>query len=1125
MNKDIKLLVMMLSLLLCLSAVALGQESGGSIEGTVKDAQGSVVPDVSVTIRTYTGPTTGATSTTGIGSGFNRTVTTDSNGFFRVLQVPPGYYIVSTAATAGFGAATYERVNVILGRATPLDILVTPGNASAVVNVSTTDVQLDTTASEVATSLSAQKLQMIPKGQDFTTALKAAPGTRPDTFAGGWTVDGATNADNKFVIDGQEVTNYRTAGINSNNQIPFTMVQELQVKSSGFEAEFGGAVGGVFNVVTKGGSNQFHGEFGTGFRSSKLDGNPRPTQQRFTTGSGATFAQTIEYINFPKPKYLVSTPTANFSGPIIKDRVWFFTSWSPTITEQTNDTTFFTNAPAATRVVNTAQGNGGYETYRTRVVNEYGFARIDAEPFHKLRLTATYLWNPVATKGLLGFGMYSFGGAPAQVDFGGTIGKLKGNDLYSKQGGRNNSNNATFQAVWSPLQNLVTSFRYSRGFLNERGNNYFVPPGNQYSCTAGNTPATSSGPAVTFPGACDQGYVSASTTQNVKDVAIRVNWEGDATFLFNGLGKHQLKGGFQHTGIFNDVSRAFSQIVFLAYGPTYRTNSTPFQWNSTAIPNPAAIGVGAIQRFGTVGKGSNLAKSIYVQDKWQPIDRLTLNLGVRFENEDVPSMNEFPAGFHFGWGKKIAPRLGFAYDLGGNGRTKLFGSYGTFFDRIKFNMAQGSFGGDFYRVDFFDLLPTSGPFTNFTTQSVVGNFSDPIGGSCPSSGFIGTGLSRCQIDFRVASNDPRNNVLVSGGIDPNAKAYQQREYTFGVEHQLSSNYLLRGRYTHKAVVHAIEDAGGWDPSGSEIYITGNPGEGLHADVLKAWGFKTPYFKPIHRYDAMEIVLEKRLSNHYYFNANYTLSRLYGNYSGLSNTDEVSGGLNGTARSSPATNRSFDHPYIGGTALGTPDAGLLATDRPHVFNIYGAYIFDWMGSKSNSTEFSVFQTVQSGTPQTTQVQFFTAAIYTKRGDLGRSPTFTQTDFGVTHRYRFGRDNRLTLVSNLNILNLFDQKTVLGLQFQKTNGAINFTPWPCATFPQYYNLLPGGLCSTGSGTTLKNAPGNYPALVNDYMAGKLKDQIDTYLLGTSTDKTRTLATYGLPNRYQGVRQVTFSFNLQF
>ncbi len=1091
----------MLSLVFCLSAVAFGQEANGSIEGVVKDPAGAVVPNVAVTIKTVAGAQ-GATSSTGVGQGYNRTVNTDSNGFFRVLEVPPGSYVVTTAPTAGFGTATYENVRVVLGKATQLDIAVSAGGASAVVDVGSVDAPLDTTASEVTTSLSAQKLALLPKGQDFTSALKASPGTRPDAFAGGWSVDGATNAENVFVIDGQDVTNYRNAGINQNNQVPFQLVQELQVKTSGFDAEFGGATGGVFSVVTKGGSNDWHGEFGSQFRTSALDGSPRFSQLRFTNP-----VETVEYYKQPKAGYDFFMPSAVVSGPIVKDKVWFFGSWTPQFLDQRTTTTFYTNQPAGIRtIVSAPNTNFGQDTYQSTTTSEYAFGRIDAQPLQNLRLTGTFLWNPVVTDGLIPFNPTSFGGTDPAVNFGGDIGSLGGSALRSRQGGRNNSNNVTFQAVYTPTQSLVGSFRYSRGFLNQRGNNYFVPSGNQYICQYGNVGAS------TFPGACLEGSTTPSTTQNLREVSIRSTYEGDATYLFNLGGKHQLKGGYQHIGIFNDVARGFSQTVTLAYGP-YRINSMPAGGcpSATATPNPAAIGGGCLTRFGTTGKGNSTTQAIYIQDKWQPISRLTLNLGVRLEDEQVPSFNEFPAGYDFSWWKKFAPRLGFSYDLFGDGKTKLFGSYGKFFDRIKFIVAQGSFGGDFYRVDFFDILPTSGAFTNFNTASVVGNYTDPIGGACPATGFIGSGLSRCQFDYRVASNDPNNDVNVSGGIDPDAKPYEQREITFGIERELNRDYVLRGRYTNKKLLHAIDDAGALSADGSaEIYITGNPGEGLHAEFLRDFGYEEPYYKPEREYNAMEIVLEKRLSKNYYFNLNYTWSSLVGNYSGLSNTDELTGRAtseyNGLARSDPGVNRSFDLPFIGGTAHGDNDSGRLATDRPHVFNAYGAYIFDWKGNKQHSTEFSVFQTIQSGTPQTTLVTFFAATIFEGRNDLGRTPTFTQTDFGLTHRYRFGRDNRYIVSGNVNILNLFDQDTVIGLSTQRSNGSVAINAFPC-------NAANADVCTGGSLDFVK--------LINAYNRGDLYSRINTYLGGAG----RSLATYNQPNRYQGIRQITFGLNFQF
>jgi hypothetical protein len=634
---------------------------------------------------------------------------------------------------------------------------------------------VDTTNNAIQTSINAQKIELLPKGTGFTSVLRTVPGTRPESRTGGFSVDGASGGENVFVLDGQEVTNYRTGTLNETFNIPTQLVQEVQVKSSGFNAEYGGATGGVISVVSRGGNNDFHGEFGIQFETPKLNGSPRPLLGG--AASANYFTQTPEYFDPPKTRGTNVFPTANLSGPIIKDRVWFFGSYSPQYFVTEVDTKYFSNAPQATRILRTT------ETYRRKTTYEYAFGRVDANPFNNLRLTGTYLWNPVIQEGSLpgtGFsnvtssafvfndpdpnGLLTDPFGVSTPNFGPGIGRLRETDYRPQQGGRQTSNVVTFSGVYTPTSNLVIDGRYSRGYLNEKLGNYFVP---QVVFIAG---CTYGGGATQATFACSTG---SSNSITVKDISIRETYEFAGTYIFNGLGRHEVKGGYQRYTIFNDVQSGNNAIGVLRFfiGPNQLINTL----QAGVTPSANAIGSARFDRTGTRGSGSNLSQGIFIQDKWQPTKRLTLNLGIRFEKEDLPTFNGIPSGVDFDWTEKIAPRLGFAYDIFGDGKTKVFASYGQFYDRVKFALPRGLFGGDISLQDFFEIFP--GQTTSmFNINNIVGSFNGPS--TCPASGTIAPdALSRCQRNLRVNANEPNASPFTSGAVDPDLRPLRPRSYT------------------------------------------------------------------------------------------------------------------------------------------------------------------------------------------------------------------------------------------------------------------------------------------------------------------------------------------------------------
>ena len=232
------------------------QETRGSIEGVIKDSSGAVLPGATVEAKSA--------------SGGSLTSVTDSNGVYRFPVLDPGRYEV-IVTLSGFTQTKSAPVSVLVGQVLKVDLAMAVASVSETVSVLAESPTIDVRQATAATNIRADEIDRIPKGRDFQSLVTLAAGANMESRSGGISIDGASAAENKWYLDGIDTTNLRT-GVSAT---PFLtdFISEVQVKSSGYAAEFGGATGGVVSVISKSGSNQFRGEGGFYLNNDALNGS------------------------------------------------------------------------------------------------------------------------------------------------------------------------------------------------------------------------------------------------------------------------------------------------------------------------------------------------------------------------------------------------------------------------------------------------------------------------------------------------------------------------------------------------------------------------------------------------------------------------------------------------------------------------------------------------------------------------------------------------------------------------------------------------------------------------------------------------------------------------------------
>ena len=327
------------------------QELTGTVTGTVTDPQAGVLPGVTVTL-------------TNVQTGRVTSVTTDGGGMYRA-NVDPGRYRVAYELS-GFARQEMPDVNVLLGRTFTIDATLKVGAITEAVQVTAEMApQIDTRSTLIAHNVTAEEIDRMPKGRSFQSVAMTAPSVNQGEIEGGFQVNGASGSENQYTVDGV-ATNSLLAGHSRQNTV-FEYLQEVQVKTVGIPAEYGGALGGVISAVTKSGGNRFTGEGHYYYLGSGL--SSKPVSRLNLDPSNLLTVRTVQEPKQPDHRNEVG---ASVGGPIVRDRLFFFGSLSPRFRSRTYEYLFSSGTePGELKQDQTIHQAYGKVSYGGRRFNAY----------------------------------------------------------------------------------------------------------------------------------------------------------------------------------------------------------------------------------------------------------------------------------------------------------------------------------------------------------------------------------------------------------------------------------------------------------------------------------------------------------------------------------------------------------------------------------------------------------------------------------------------------------------------------------------------------------------------------------------------------------------------------------
>ena len=988
----------------------------GAIVVRVQDSTGAVIPGATVRI---------------VSGGREITGETGKRGEVLFPSIIPGSYDISVTK-AGFQTAEISDVDVRLGERRPVSVTLEPGDVLQTVEVIAAAGGIDLTTTTTGGHIQDKIYETIPLQRGLTNAFYLAPGVSDGggTGTSNPSIGGASGYDNLYLIDSVNVSHSGFGGFGTVTRIygslgggvTTSFIKEVEVMTGGYDAQYGGALGGIVKVITKTGGNEFHGAVFGYISPNKLE-TERKQANRFRV-ENFEFTETLGKSTYDFGFEL--------SGPIIKDRLSFFASLNPIVTRSESRAPqvfdLFTfgsgdcNASTGTNPLAGCSDLGSHDI-KERSIN---FAvKLTGQITENHRVEASLFGDPTIRA------FAPLRNVRAGPGFSGTLDPQLGVPSdFSRLDFSNLSFAVRYNGVISPTWLVNTHFANNHNRFEEQQllDRYQVED------------RTVSGVRAFFGGVGN----FANTVSDDKTFSV------DNTNIIDAgpFGQHELTQGFlfstsnfsgarRNTGPEfpviadpllvqpGDVGKPTFGGIFRLFSCMTETNTPDCFGAAPAQFQGANDTFIALQRRGSFEGAlfNTIARytAAYAQDNWKMNDYLTVKLGLRWEQEKLIGTQ----GIHYTYSNSWGPRLGAIVDPFGTRKTKISFNFARFFQRLPNDLSLRALSGE---AGYLNLRYWVDP-----SKTIIPDQAHYVGASQCALPSGATSLGYVCVPLAAGGGRAFSPGVfnAAGGAPPlpGTKASFQDEFGVGIKHEIKdSGVVIGGRYIDRRLKRLSEDSNGvtlshvisglfnipfvlLNPSstsdnfvnprivniGAEPCWPGTEGAtgagtcfSLDSGDIGADGIPDGNPDPVREYQAVEITFERRMRDNWQFFANWRIARLNGNFEGSFRNDNL--------QPDPGLTSLFD--LIEGPALlDTLVPGKLPNDRTHIINAYGSYMFNQ--GPANGLNIGMGIRVSTGKPLT---ELLAIPLFETAGEIVcNTSALSVTDFAGVPLFTTGCDS--------------------------------------------------------------------------------------------------------------------------